>query len=264
MFRELIVIRIGNVEIYTNHLLIPIGVALYFWLSYRFLRKRGYPSELLWKFHLITLAGALLAPPLYFFILWASSLFKDLGKVTEKFVSEAGGMNRAWMTAGIVSFLYLWRVKKIPRIWGFYDNLFPFLAFLFAYMKTFNCFVYGCCFGRPTRMPWGVIFPSYTVAYQLYRNLPLHPVQIYNTIGALIIMGIGFWLLKRKEYDGEVVLWMLFMGGASKIFEILFGRGDKGIGDTKFILLISIITVACVFILFLVIYTTKSSEKSKW
>ncbi|MBI3863624.1 MAG: prolipoprotein diacylglyceryl transferase [Planctomycetia bacterium] len=38
-----------------------------------------------------------------------------------------------------------------------------------------GCFVGGCCYGTPTDLPWGVVFPH-------VDPLPRHPTQIYESI----------------------------------------------------------------------------------
>lgn len=37
-----------------------------------------------------------------------------------------------------------------------------------------GCFLNGCCYGRPTDLPWGVVFP------RLGDGLPRHPTQLYE------------------------------------------------------------------------------------
>ena len=36
-----------------------------------------------------------------------------------------------------------------------------------------GCFVAGCCYGRPTALPWGVVFAQ-------HGSLPRHPTQLYE------------------------------------------------------------------------------------
>ena len=41
-----------------------------------------------------------------------------------------------------------------------------------------GCFFGGCCFGAPTELPWGVLFPTAPDCGVLHR----HPTQIYETL----------------------------------------------------------------------------------
>lgn len=62
-----------------------------------------------------------------------------------------------------------------------------------------GCFLNGCCYGKRTEMPWGVIFPS-----ELDNIIPIvpihrhavHPTQIYELILALIGIPLCLWLVK--------------------------------------------------------------------
>lgn len=66
-----------------------------------------------------------------------------------------------------------------------------------------GCFLNGCCYGKPTDLPWGVTFTVYDV--------PRHPTQLYSmVIGALIFFAL--WLLrKRKQYPGQIaIFYVLF------------------------------------------------------
>ena len=62
-----------------------------------------------------------------------------------------------------------------------------------------GCFLNGCCYGKRTEMPWGVIFPS-----ELDNIIPIvpihrhavHPTQIYELILTLIGIPLCLWLVK--------------------------------------------------------------------
>lgn len=55
-----------------------------------------------------------------------------------------------------------------------------------------GCFWIGCCYGRPTEMPWGVVFSQ-------VDGLPRHPTQLYEAAFHLIAL-FGFWRLAQKGY----------------------------------------------------------------
>ena len=60
-----------------------------------------------------------------------------------------------------------------------------------------GCFLNGCCFGKPSQVPWAISFPkgSLALAYQLERGIlpagsswsvPVHPLQLYFVFAALV------------------------------------------------------------------------------
>src|SRR5262249_42599165 len=62
------------------------------------------------------------------------------------------------------------------------------------------CLMNGCCYGRPTSLPWAIHFP----ADHPTMGEGVHPVQVYD---AVLNLGLSFflgWLHRRKEFDGQV------------------------------------------------------------
>jgi phosphatidylglycerol:prolipoprotein diacylglycerol transferase len=79
-----------------------------------------------------------------------------------------------------------------------------------------GCFLNGCCFGRPTRLPWAVEYPMGSpvhlaqVAGGLVRRedwpLPVHPSQLYETVAALFVFAVLWSLYPRRRFAGQIVL----------------------------------------------------------
>jgi phosphatidylglycerol:prolipoprotein diacylglycerol transferase len=60
------------------------------------------------------------------------------------------------------------------------------------------CFHAGCCYGTPTRLPWGVVFPA-------VDTLPRHPTQLYETAFHLTMAGVLYWLHKRGLFRRQLI-----------------------------------------------------------
>ena len=56
-----------------------------------------------------------------------------------------------------------------------------------------GCFLNGCCYGKKTDLPWGVIFPS---ASDNAHQYAAHPTQIYELLLALLGIPLCLWLVK--------------------------------------------------------------------
>lgn len=89
-----------------------------------------------------------------------------------------------------------------------------------------GCFLQGCCYGRPTELPWGVVFPPGSPAWArqmvegdpnvggdgLLANLlgggtpltnhPVQPTQLYELLAALAAVGLVIFLLRRNLAAG--------------------------------------------------------------
>lgn len=60
------------------------------------------------------------------------------------------------------------------------------------------CFVGGCCYGTPTELPWGVVFPS-------VDSLPRHPTQLYEAAFHLTMAAILWQLQRREMFRGQLI-----------------------------------------------------------
>jgi phosphatidylglycerol:prolipoprotein diacylglycerol transferase len=47
-----------------------------------------------------------------------------------------------------------------------------------------GCFLAGCCYGSPTDLPWGVVFPDLGPPAR-------HPVQLYSVLGDLALVPLA-------------------------------------------------------------------------
>src|SRR5205085_2379851 len=61
-----------------------------------------------------------------------------------------------------------------------------------------GCFVAGCCYGTPTDLPWGVVFPD-------VDHLARHPTQLYEAAFHLsAAIGLA-WLGYRGLFRGQLI-----------------------------------------------------------
>jgi phosphatidylglycerol:prolipoprotein diacylglycerol transferase len=124
------------------------------------------------------------------------------------------------LSAVIYLFAAAWKHKL--HLWHLLDVNAPGLIGYVAISKI-GCFINGCCFGTPTIMPWGIPYTAGSQAYQYYiagtlNNLDfhtwkvysdlIHPVQIYESVIALLFLLIALALLRRKVMPGLVFLFI--------------------------------------------------------
>ena len=89
-----------------------------------------------------------------------------------------------------------------------------------------GCFAAGCCWGKPTDLPWGVKFTE--LGHEI-TGVPidahLHPTQFYESFAMLLVFVVLLWLHKRKRFDGQVVLFYGLLYSVVR-FSIEFVRDD--------------------------------------
>lgn len=120
------------------------------------------------------------------------------------------------------------RWKKISFL-----NLFDYMLVLCPFWHAFGrlgCFLAGCCYGRPTALPWGVVFNDRMsqIPPELL-GVRIHPVQLYEAAGDLLISFGLFRLIrvveKRRLAPGLVVAAYFASYGVLR-FSLEFLRGD--------------------------------------
>ena len=113
--------------------------------------------------------------------------------------------------AGTLGFSLYLRLRRAP-IPPHLDLLASALA-LGPLVSRWGCLLSGCCFGRPSDLPWAITYPSHSYAYLAHLDagvidaaatcsLPVPPVQIYASLAALAL-----WDGKGA---GAMVLYPLF------------------------------------------------------
>lgn len=63
-----------------------------------------------------------------------------------------------------------------------------------------GCFGAGCCHGTPSALPWAVRFPASGGAL----TVPLHPVQLYDSVFGWLLLALLLWRLPRRRFSGEL------------------------------------------------------------
>jgi phosphatidylglycerol:prolipoprotein diacylglycerol transferase len=101
---------------------------------------------------------------------------------------------------------------KYP-VWDTFAVAFPFAVSV----TTIGCFFYGCCFGTSSDLPWAVRYPVMSLAhyhqfesgllsYNDLYSLPVHPVQLYVTLGGIIVALLVVMFRKRWKANGSLLL----------------------------------------------------------
>ncbi len=116
------------------------------------------------------------------------------------------------------------RRYKLPW-WKTADACAPAIA-IGNFFGRQGCFAAGCCWGKPTTLPWGVKF---TELGHRITGVPtdtyLHPTQLYESFAMLLVFFFLLWLHKHKRFSGQVILVYALLYSAIR-FAIEFVRDD--------------------------------------
>jgi phosphatidylglycerol:prolipoprotein diacylglycerol transferase len=138
---------------------------------------------------------------------------------------QSGGVFYGGLLAGIlVAWLYA-RHYQLPA-WRTADVLAPGVVIGQA-IGRLGCFSAGCCWGKPSQVPWAVTFTDVYAARAVGTPMdtPLHPSQLYESFAAFLIFFFLLWLAPRKRFHGQVTLAYVALYSAVR-FGLEFLRGD--------------------------------------
>ena len=146
---------------------------------------------------------------------------------------RSGGVFYGGLIGAILSGYFLMRRYKLPW-WKTADAFAPGIALGNAIGRQ-GCFAAGCCWGKPTTLPWGVQF---TEAGSKVTGVPvvdasgaplhLHPTQLYESFGALLIFFFLLWLYRRKRFSGQVILFYAVLYAVMRFTIEIFRDDPRG------------------------------------
>jgi phosphatidylglycerol:prolipoprotein diacylglycerol transferase len=156
---------------------------------------------------------------------------------------RSGGVFYGGLIAAVVVALWYMRRHKMP-VWTVTDVFAPGIA-LGHVVGRMGCLFAGCCFGRPTTVPWAITFHN---AYARSNagtplNVPLHPTQLYEAGAELLILGLLLSTERRgRPFPGRTFWGYMLLYAVSR-FIIEFYRGDArgmivGFSTSQFISLL--------------------------
>ena len=112
-------------------------------------------------------------------------------------------------------------------MWTVTDVFAPGIA-LGHIVGRLGCLMAGCCFGRPTSVPWAITFrdPAALANAGTTLGVPLHPTQLYEAAAeALILALLLVFEHKARPFPGRTFWTYMLLYGISR-FVIEFYRGD--------------------------------------
>jgi phosphatidylglycerol:prolipoprotein diacylglycerol transferase len=144
-------------------------------------------------------------------------------------IFQSGGVFYGGLIAGILVAWWYARHHDL-RGWPTADVLAPGVV-LGQAIGRLGCFSAGCCWGKPTQVPWAVTFTDVYAARAVGTPMdtPLHPSQIYESVAAFLIFLFLLWLAPRKRFHGQVVLAYVALYSVVRFgLEFLRGDSDRG------------------------------------
>jgi len=216
-----ILFQFGNLYIYAYGFFIVVGFTLAAILAVLKIRKSNikisleHAADLFFYTILSGFVGARLL-----FLLINFDHFRQhpiqMFKIWEGGLVFYGGL----IPAAIVAFGYM-RWRRLP-VWKLSDLISPLIALGLSFGRI-GCFLAGCCYGKETLLPWGVVFKNPDSLARL--NVPLHPTQIYDAVNGVALFLVLSWMERKKTFDGQI-FWLFILLYSITRFLVEMFRGD--------------------------------------
>jgi phosphatidylglycerol:prolipoprotein diacylglycerol transferase len=193
-----IAFHLGPLTIHWYGVMIALAFLAGLWTAARRARRENISSEHIGDVVLWLMVGGILGAR----IVYVTTYWKDefAGQpLSEIFMIQHGGLvYYGGLIGATIAGIICNRWKKLP-FWKTADVLAPSIA-LGNVFGRIGCLLNGCCYGRPTDLPWAIHFPSDHPT----GSLPVHPTEIYDALNNFILYLLLALLFRRKKFDGEV------------------------------------------------------------
>ena len=216
-------IKIGPIAIRSYGLMIAIG--LFAALQYLLVksRKAGITENNITDIVLYLIVSGLVGARLVYVLTNFKFYFlnpADIFKIWEGGLVFYGGL-----IAGIITLVVYTRIQKDADFWTIGDLLAPAISLAHVFGRI-GCFLAGCCYGKPSMLPWAVKYSNPESLAPL--NVCLHPTQIYESAGNLMIFLALDRFNKTEHKKGQTVFLYMFMYGVLRFVMELFRGDDRG------------------------------------
>jgi len=217
------IFRIGNFPINTYGVFLALAFLCAILIAVRLARRDGLPGEKIYDLSLWMLLAGLIGSKIL--MLFTEPEYRDN---PSQFLSldflRSGGVFYGGLLGAVLAGYFLMKRYKLPW-WKTADACAPGIAVANFFGRQ-GCFAAGCCWGKPTTLPWGVKF---TEKGHEITGVPidayLHPTQLYESFAMLLVFFFVLWLHKRKRFDGQVILAYALLYSIIR-FAIEFVRDD--------------------------------------
>ncbi|HET9711411.1 MAG TPA: prolipoprotein diacylglyceryl transferase [Pyrinomonadaceae bacterium] len=217
------IFRIGSFPINTYGVLLAVSFLCAILVSVKLAGRDGLPREKIYDLSLWMLLAGLIGSKIL--MLFTEPEYRaDPWQLVSLDFLRSGGVWYGGLLGAVLVSAWLMKRYQLPW-WKTADAFAPGIA-IGNFFGRQGCFAAGCCWGKPTSLPWGVKFTE--LGHEI-TGVPtdtyLHPTQLYESFAMLLVFLFLLWLHKRKRFSGQVILAYALLYSIIR-FAIEFVRDD--------------------------------------
>jgi phosphatidylglycerol---prolipoprotein diacylglyceryl transferase len=246
-------LELGPITVYTYGVLLAAAYLLGLRLAMNRATARGLDHAKVLDLGIYIIISALIGAKLLLLITEFRTFTADPAELLT--LARSGGVFYGGLILAVTVALWYIRRTGLP-LWTTCDVFAPGIA-LGHVIGRFGCLFAGCCYGKPTTLPWGITFTDTFAAANVGTPLgvPLHPTQIYEAGAEFLILALLLATERRgRPYPGRT-FWLYLLLYAVSRFIIEFYRGDPrgsvGIFSTSQFISVILAPLAIVMLIYL-------------
>lgn len=220
------ILDLGPITIHTYGLFLAAAFIVGIWITSRNAKKAGINPDLAWNLGLIVIFSALVGAKLLLLLSDFDYYSQNFREVFSLSTLRSAGVYYGGLLLALAAAAWFLIKKRLPA-WQMADMAAPGIA-LGQAIGRLGCLSAGCCYGKPTPMPWGITFRD-EYAYHnvgVTLNTPLHPTQIYESLATFLLFLYLMWRLPNRHVPGRIILEYLTLYALLR-FVIEFFRNDE-------------------------------------
>jgi len=217
--------ELGPITVYTYGVLLAAAYLLGLKLAMNRAKARGLDANRVLDLGIYIIISALIGAKLLLVVTDFRTFRADPRELLT--LARSGGVFYGGLILAVA--VALWYIRKIGLpLWTTCDVFAPGIA-LGHVVGRFGCFFAGCCYGRPTTLPWGITFTDPFAAANVGTPLgvALHPTQLYEAGAELVILLVLLATERKGRSFAGRTFWLYMLLYAVSRFIIEFYRGDE-------------------------------------
>lgn len=213
--------------LYTFGALLALAYASAYWWLIREGRRHRVDADALSDLAFWAIAGAIVGAKALLIVRQPPDSIADL--FSRSTLTSAGDFYGGFLGALAACAIFFFRDRRLD-FWPAADLCAPAIA-LGQAIGRIGCLMAGDDYGRPTDLPWAVTFtdPDAAALGGAPLGVPLHPVQLYESLICLALFFLLARLLRRPHRPGTVILAYTGCYAVAR-FMLEFFRGDADRG----------------------------------
>src|SRR6202171_993017 len=218
-------LELGPITVYTYGVLLAAAYLLGLKLAMVRAQARGLDAARVLDLGIYIIISALIGAKLLLLVTDYRTFASDPRELLT--LARSGGVFYGGLILAVT--VALWYIRRVGLpLWTTCDVFAPGIA-LGHVVGRFGCFFAGCCYGRPTTVPWAITFtdPFASLNTGTPLNIPVHPTQLYEAgAEALFRLVLPATEKRGRRFAGRT-FWLYMLLYAVSRFIIEFYRGDE-------------------------------------